>query len=120
VANARLAAEEGAPVNVQAHLMLDDGTIAAIAERAAEIVLARLDAQPRELGSPYMTIPEAAQLLRGSRQRVDDLLSSRRLTRVKEGRRTLVLRAEIDEHLNRNGRPTGRPHHSTPSRSGGA
>lgn len=49
--------------------------------------------------SPYMTIPEAADYLRCSRQRIDDLLSSRRLTRVKEGRRTLVLRAEINACL---------------------
>jgi excisionase family DNA binding protein len=46
-----------------------------------------------------MTIPEAAEYLRCSRQRVDDLLSQGRLTRIKEGRRTLVARAEIEAHL---------------------
>ncbi len=46
--------------------------------------------------STYLTIPEAAEWLRCKRQRVDDLLSSRRLTRYKEGARTLVLRAEVE------------------------
>jgi excisionase family DNA binding protein len=49
--------------------------------------------------SPFMTIPEASEYLRCKRQRIDDLLSARRLTRIKEGRRTLVLRSEIEAHL---------------------
>ena len=49
--------------------------------------------------SPYLTIPEAADYLRCSRQRVDDLLSQGRLTRHKDGRRTLVGRAEVESHL---------------------
>lgn len=49
--------------------------------------------------SRFMTIPEAADYLRCDRQRVDDLLSSRRLTRMKDGSRTLVLRQEIDAYL---------------------
>jgi excisionase family DNA binding protein len=49
--------------------------------------------------SPYMTIPEAAEYLRCSRQRIDDLLSQGRLTRHKEGRRTLVRRDELERHL---------------------
>jgi excisionase family DNA binding protein len=53
--------------------------------------------------SPYLTIPEAAELLRCSRQRVDDLLSQRRLRRYKDGARTLVLRAEIEAHLEASG-----------------
>jgi excisionase family DNA binding protein len=57
--------------------------------------------------SPYLTVPEAADLLRCSRQRIDDLLSQRRLTRHKEGRRTLVSRAEIDAYLHTIG-PNGR------------
>jgi len=51
--------------------------------------------------SPYMTIPEAAELLRCSRQRIDDLLSQRRLNRHKDGARTLVSRAEIEGYLRR-------------------
>jgi excisionase family DNA binding protein len=79
-------------------LEISDETIAAIAERVAQILTPeRAPVAPAV--SPYMTIPEAAEYLRCSRQRVDDLLSARRLTRVKEGRRTLVSRAEIEAHL---------------------
>jgi excisionase family DNA binding protein len=46
-----------------------------------------------------MTIMEAAAFLRCSRQRVDDLLSQRRLTRFKDGSRTLIARDEIQRHL---------------------
>lgn len=53
---------------------------------------------------PYVTIPEAAELLHCKRQGVDDLLSQRRLSRYKDGSRTLVSRAEIDEHLRRHRR----------------
>jgi hypothetical protein len=43
--------------------------VEAIAERAAELVLARLaDQRETESESPYMTIPEAAEYARTSRQ----------------------------------------------------
>jgi excisionase family DNA binding protein len=56
--------------------------------------------------SPYMTIPEAAEFLRCSRQRVDDLLSARCLERVKDGSRTLLRRSDVLAYLEsaRNGR----------------
>jgi len=68
-----------------------------IAERAAEMVLARL-AQDAAV-SPYLTVAEAAEYLRAKPQRVYDLLSARRLSRHKDGRRVLVSRAEIDAYL---------------------
>jgi excisionase family DNA binding protein len=69
-----------------------------IAARAAQLVLAQL--QPDlPLESPYLTVPEAAAYARCKRQRIDDLLSSHRLTRYKEGRRTLVLKAELEARL---------------------
>jgi excisionase family DNA binding protein len=46
-----------------------------------------------------MTIPEAAEYLRCSRQRIDDLLSQRRLRRYKDGSRTLVSRAEVEVYV---------------------
>jgi excisionase family DNA binding protein len=49
--------------------------------------------------SPYMTVPEAAEYLRCSRQRVDDLLSAGRLERVKDGGRTLVRRRDVERWL---------------------
>lgn len=57
-------------------------------------------------GSPYLSVPEAAAYLRCKRQRVDDLLSQGVLSRIKEGGRTLVSRAELKAHLR--GEPTGR------------
>jgi excisionase family DNA binding protein len=76
--------------------------IEAIAERAAEIVLTTLAATNGPT-SPYLTIVEAADYLRCKRQRIDDLLSSGRLTRHKDGTRTLVSRAELDRHLGNSG-----------------
>jgi excisionase family DNA binding protein len=56
-----------------------------------------------------MTIVEAAAYARCKRQRIDDLLSMRRLTRHKDGRRTLIRRAELDAYLNRNQPRKGPP-----------
>lgn len=72
-----------------------------IVERVTERVLASLPDRDPSPPSPYMTIPEAAEFLRCSRQRIDDLLSSKRLTRFKDGSRTLVSRPEIEEHVRR-------------------
>ncbi|MEJ7791831.1 MAG: helix-turn-helix domain-containing protein [Gaiellaceae bacterium] len=77
----------------------------ALDELVAEVtrrVLVELRAEPKvENGtSPYATVAEAAEYLRCSRQRIDDLLSQRRLTRHKEGRRTLLSRAELERHVN--------------------
>jgi hypothetical protein len=52
-----------------------------------------------------MSIPETAALLRTSRARIDDLLSAGKLTRIKEGSRTLIASSEVFDYLN--GRPTG-------------
>ena len=51
--------------------------------------------------SPYLTIEEAAVYLRCRRQRIDDLLSQRRLSRVKDGARTLISRTELEAYLRR-------------------
>jgi excisionase family DNA binding protein len=53
----------------------------------------------RDSASPWLSVVEAAELLRCKRQRVDDLLSQGRLARYKDGSRTLVSREEIEEHL---------------------
>ena len=67
-----------------------------VAQRAAALVLER---QPAQTLSPFMTIAEAAEYLRCKRQRIDDLLSSGRLTRHKDGTRTLVSRAELAAYI---------------------
>ncbi len=68
--------------------------VEAIAERAAEMVLERLAAS--EPSSAYMSVREAADYLRAKPQRVHDLLSAGKLTRFKEGARTLVARREVE------------------------
>ena len=82
----------GVPVPVE----VDDQALVAIAA-----ALPTTDPEAAAQESPYMTIREASEYLRCSRQRVDDLLSQRRLTRVKDGRRTLISRAELEAHLGR-------------------
>lgn len=85
------------PVSVQVSVELTPAQLEAIALRAAEIVAAR--AQPSDSRSPYLTITEAAEYLRTGRQRIDNLLSENVLTRVKEGKRTLIARAELEAYL---------------------
>lgn len=78
-----------------------------IAARAAEIVRHGVRGKdptdsPTPRGweaSPYLSVQEAAEHLRAERQRVYDLLSARKLTRYKDGRRVLVSRAELDAYL---------------------
>jgi excisionase family DNA binding protein len=87
-------------------LKLPEDVVEAIAQRAAAIVLDQLREESRRpsTASPYVTISEAAELLRCKRQRIDDLLSSRRLTRIKDGSRTLIARDEIQHYLRHDAR----------------
>jgi excisionase family DNA binding protein len=80
-------------------LELSQALVESIAQRAAAIVLERLVEVQTDGSSPFLTIPEAAAYARCKRQRIDDLLSRRRLTRYKDGRRTLVSRAELEAYL---------------------
>jgi excisionase family DNA binding protein len=77
-------------------LVLPAAAVEVIAERVAEILADRFQ---QSAVPEYLTVSEAADLLSASRQRIYDLLSSRRLTRLKDGRRVLVLRSEIEAHL---------------------
>jgi excisionase family DNA binding protein len=87
-------------------LTLPPEILDAIAERVAELLAGRFEAPAAT--SPFMTIPEATEYIRASsRQRVDDLLSSGRLTRHKDGSRTLVSRAELAAYLLPNGSRPG-------------
>jgi excisionase family DNA binding protein len=85
-------------------MVLPAAAVEAIAARAAELVLEQLGSA---LSSPYLTVPETAQYMRCSRQRIDDLLSQGRLTRHKDGARTLVERAEVDAYLSCSGTADG-------------
>jgi excisionase family DNA binding protein len=80
----------------------------AVAEARDEIraiVRDEIARPPRSWESPFLSVVEAAALLRCRRARVDDLLSAGRLTRVKDGGRTLIASAEVLDLLA--GRPTG-------------
>ena len=81
---------------MRVELVLSDDQVDAIARRVAEL-LASSSAPP--LASELLTVREAAEFLRCSRQRVDNLLSQGRLPRVKEGRRTLIARAALARYL---------------------
>jgi excisionase family DNA binding protein len=77
---------------------LPDAILEAVAERAAELVLERLGA-PLATESEFLSVDEAAGILRASKQRVYDLLSDGRLERFKDGSRVLVRRADVVAHL---------------------
>jgi excisionase family DNA binding protein len=82
-------------------LALSEAALETIARRAAEIVLGDLQdlLDSAQTSSPYLTVAETADFLRSSRQRVYDLLSERKLTRVKDGARVLVRRDELLAYL---------------------
>jgi len=65
----------------------------------AAVLARRLPAPAAPDPSPYLTVADAAVYIQASRQRVYDLLSSRRLSRRKDGARVLISRAELDAYL---------------------
>jgi len=67
----------------------------------AAVIARRLPEPAPPDPSPYLTVAEAAVYLRASRQRIYDLLSSRRLSRRKDGARVLISRSELDAYLGR-------------------
>jgi excisionase family DNA binding protein len=71
-----------------------------VADRAEEILRERYTSAAVESESDYLSVTEAAELLRAKPQRVYDLLSDGRLTRHKDGARVLIARAEIETYLN--------------------
>ncbi len=82
---------------MRVELVLSEEQVEVIARRVAELLAG--ESQRPAAGSPFVTVAEAAELLRCSRQRVDNLLSAGRLRRVKDGRRTLIERAELERYL---------------------
>ena len=91
---------EETPLSVTATLRIGDQTLTAeLDDDAVATIAAAVTPQPAP--SPYLSIPEAADHLRCTRQRIDDLLSTGRLTRIKDGTRTLIERAEVEAYLRR-------------------
>lgn len=86
-------------MNIDALGRFVDELAAEVANRAEAILRDRLEQVASPSASPYLTVGEAAELLRASRQRVYDLLSDGRLTRRKDGSRVLVERAEVEAYL---------------------
>lgn len=69
------------------------GLIEAIASRVAEILLEQRG------DDPLMTVQEAADYLRTRPQRIYDLCNEGGLTPIKDGRRSLFRRSQIDGYL---------------------
>jgi excisionase family DNA binding protein len=78
---------------VQLQVSFPAELVEAIAQRAAELVAER--SEP----SRWMTVEEAAEYARCSRQHIYDLRSDGRLTRHGERGHALVDRRELDAHL---------------------
>ena len=76
----------------------------AAADSLADALAARLRSstppQQEAPVSPYLSVGEAAEMLRCRPQRVYDLLSRRRISRFKDGSRVLVSRSELEAYLN--------------------
>ncbi len=87
------------PGVVRIAIELSEDDVRRIADRTAALLGAEGRSGARE--SPYLTIEETAAYLRCRRQRVDDLLSQRRLSRIKDGARTLISRVELEAYLRR-------------------
>lgn len=80
-------------------LMVPEALIERIAARVADLLSDRQRRNESASMPAYLSVPEAARLMRAKPQRIYDLLSSGRLTRFKDGSRVLVSRAEIDAYL---------------------
>jgi excisionase family DNA binding protein len=77
-----------------------DEALAELVDRVAALVLERLAANiGHHPEHEFLSVREAADLLRAKPQRVYDLLSAQRLTRYRDGSRVLVSRAELLEHI---------------------
>jgi excisionase family DNA binding protein len=73
----------------------------------ASVLAGHLPAPEQPDPSPFLTVAEAAVYLRASRQRVYDLLSSRRLPRHRDGARVLVRRADLEAYVGQPGLERG-------------
>jgi excisionase family DNA binding protein len=69
----------------------------------AAILARHLPAPEQSDPSPFLTVAEAAVYLRASRQRVYDLLSSRRLPRHRDCARVLIRRADLEAYVGQPG-----------------
>ena len=73
-----------------------DELVERVAQRAADIVVERQEAQAVE---PYLSVEEAASYLACKSKRVYDLTSQRRVPFLKDGSRVLLRRSDLDAYL---------------------
>lgn len=78
-------------------LELEPDQLAELALRVADLLSGRAGGPATR--SPYLTVAEAAEYLRCSRERIHALLTQRRLARHKDGGRTLILRSELESYV---------------------
>ena len=93
---ARLTPQVRGPA-VKLTLELAPDQLAELALRVADL-LSENPASP-VTRSPFLTVAEAAEYLRCSRDRIHALLTQRRLARHKDGGRTLILRSELESYV---------------------
>lgn len=79
------------------HLTLDDASLEAIAQRAAEILQ---EQQPAARSTPWRTPAEAAEYLRCGRQRIYDLVHAGKLDPRRDGARLLFHLDDLDRYVN--------------------
>lgn len=72
---------------------------AELVEIVAARVIELMERRTKRAGPHYLTPAEAADYMRTKRGRVYELLAQGRLTRLKDGSRTLLRRSEIDDYL---------------------
>lgn len=70
--------------------------VEAVAERAAEIVLERLGAERPPTTGPYVSVREAAEILRVSPRTVERMIARGRVRSTTLGRRRLLHRCDLD------------------------
>jgi excisionase family DNA binding protein len=73
--------------------------VEALVERVVEQVHETLGQTSALPETTLLSVPEAAAYIRARSQRVYDLVSQRRLTPVRDGKRVLIEKAELDRHL---------------------
>jgi excisionase family DNA binding protein len=79
---------------IELTVTLTDRQLAEIAARAAALVVT--SAEP---GSPWLNVPEAAEHLRCSKDRIYDLIQLGKLKPRRDGRRVLLRRDDLDAYL---------------------
>lgn len=84
---------------LRGEIVLSEEELERVARRAAELVRVEIAPVAVVSSSPFLTVAEAAAYVRAKPQRIYDLLTQRRLSRFKDGSRTLVSKDELDAHL---------------------